>query len=966
VTFYNGVTQIGTGTVNNSVATLAISTLPLGPNSLTAIYSGDSNYVGSTSAAINQTVNQAGVGITVGSSENPSNYGDPVTFTATINADYGLLKHSNLKAKPQDVTGTVVWSDSEGLLTCGTTTVSYTPGTGTGTATCTTSALTAGADTITATYSGDGNHNGGTGTLSQAINQAGSTVTVASSANPSSYGQAVSFTATVTAGATGTVQFYIDGGLFDTETLSSSMATSVSIATLAAGTPHIVSVNYAGDNNFPANQGLLQGGQIVNAAGVTVGIVSNPSPSSWNQSVTFTATITSDTGLVKGRKGASRNGVKPKDVTGSVQWSDNTGCGTTAVSYTSGTGTGTATCTTSSLSVGSDTITATYQGDSNHATGTGTLSQVVNQASTTTGLVSISNPSTYQQNVTFTATITPANGGSVTGTVTFYNGTSQIGTGTVNNNTATLALSTLPIGSDSITATYSGDTNYLSSTSLPVNQTVNKLGTTTGLVVNPYQSTYSQVVTFAAAITPADGGSATGTVTFYNGASQLGIATVSGNAATLSTSTLPAGVLPAGTDVITAVYGGDATYKPSTSPSVNEPVSQASTLVSLTSSLPQSAYGQSVTFGVKVYFSNPSGFTSTGNIMTGTVTLYNGSNVIGTAAVSGIGTFQTPFTTNMLPAGTNSIRAVYSGDANNRGASQPLTEVVNQATTTTTLSVSPTQTYVGGDVTFTATVAPQYVGTPTGTVFFYDGKTRYPAQLSGGVATYTTASLKAGSHSIRAVYSSDSNFKSSTSSAVSLTITAENATTTSLTSSAGTTTLYIGQSVTFTATVTATSGSPDGTVTFEDGSTVLQAVPVSNGVAQYSTSVLAAGNHHIVALYSSASGEFKPSTASLTQKVALYPDSMTLTSSQNGQSVALFATLTSTNGGGTPNDGTVTFSDTLNRTTTVLSCSPVPVTQGNAQCTEQLAAGTHRITAKYTGSAKFANALAAALTVKVQ
>jgi hypothetical protein len=763
--------------------------------------------------------------------------------------------------------------------------------------------------------------------------------------------------ATVTAGATGTVQFYIDSALFDTETLNASTATSASIATLATGT-HVVSAIYSGDNNFPGNSGLLQGGQVVSAASVTVGIASSGSPSSWDQPVTFTATISSDTGLVKGRK-AARKGAKPMDVTGSVVWSDNTGCGTTTVSYAPGTGTATATCTVSSLPVGNnDTITAAYQGDSNHATGTGTFTQVVNQASTTTALVSSSNPSTYQQNVTFTATIASANGGSATGTVTFYNGASQIGTGTVNNNTASLTLSTLPIGSDSITATYGGDSNYLGSTSSAVNQVVNKIGTATAVNLSPSTSTFSQVVTFLARIAPANGGNATGTVMFYNGASPIGTATVGSNVASLSTSTLPTGVLPAGTDAITAVYSGDTTYAGSTSPAVNETVSRVTTKTTVVPGQPQITYGQSAQID-GVINPNLNGFASTGDAVTGTLTFYNGSNVIDTTTVNNNGGV---FTTTALPAGTDSLTAVYSGDTNNLGSmSAAVNVVVSQATTTTTLSVSPTQAYVGGDVTFTATVAPQYAGTPTGTVFFYDGKTRYTAQLIGGVATYTTSSLKAGSHSITAVYSSDNNFKSSTSSAVSVTVTGDTATTISVVpswtqlGSPSSPTLYVGQNVTFTATVsTGTSGlTPDGAVTFEDGGSVLGTVALSGNTAAYTTNTLAAGTHHIVALYISSSGEFKSSTKTLAQKVTLLPTQINLTASPSGQTVVLTADVTSTiPGTGLPNDGTVTFYDVYDRTTTELQTANV--SGGQAQYTAQLAVGRHTIKAEYSGDADFA------------
>lgn len=116
----------------------------------------------------------------------------------------------------------------------------------------------------------------------------------------------------------------------------------------------------------------------------TITVTSTPNPSTYGQSVTFTATIASTSGQVEGRtanrKGRAANRksvnlrVKAQDLTGSVSWSANTGCGTTPV--TSGPP-ATATCTTSRLNAGLDTVTAGYNGDVNDNPGKGTVSQTV-------------------------------------------------------------------------------------------------------------------------------------------------------------------------------------------------------------------------------------------------------------------------------------------------------------------------------------------------------------------------------------------------------------------------------------------------------------------------------------------------------------------------------------------------------------------------------------------------------------
>ena len=139
----------------------------------------------------------------------------------------------------------------------------------------------------------------------------------------------------------------------------------------------------------------------------------------------------------------------------------------------------------------------------------------------------------------------------------------------------------------------------------------------------------------------------------------------------------------------------------------------------------------------------------------------------------------------------------------------------------------------GQALTFTATVnavAPAS-GTPTGSVTFLDGSiTLGTATLGrGGKTTLTTKALPAGSDTITAVYSGDSNFTTSTSTALTQTVN-QDATTSTIASSANPS--VSGQTVNFTATVKAVapgSGTPTGSVTFLDGSTTLGTATLSSG-----------------------------------------------------------------------------------------------------------------------------------------
>lgn len=95
-------------------------------------------------------------------------------------------------------------------------------------------------------------------------------------------------------------------------------------------------------------------------------------------------------------------------------------------------------------------------------TGTGTLTLTISKANTTTSLsASPSSPQLLGASVTLTATVTSG----ATGTVTFYNGVTSLGTGSLSGTTATLSTSALPVGTNSLTASYGGDSNYNTSTS---------------------------------------------------------------------------------------------------------------------------------------------------------------------------------------------------------------------------------------------------------------------------------------------------------------------------------------------------------------------------------------------------------------------------------------------------------------------------------------------------------------------
>jgi hypothetical protein len=177
-------------------------------------------------------------------------------------------------------------------------------------------------------------------------------------------------------------------------------------------------------------------------------------------------------------------------------------------------------------------------------------------------LTAAPNPSSFGQSVIFTATV---KSGSLlgTGSVTFKSGGQTLATRTLNSSgNAILTFSALPAGTNTVTAVYAGNANFLGSTSAGLTDVVHKAATTTTLASSGSPATHGTAVTFTATITPAFKGNPTGTVTFKDGSTVIGTAGVSGSThqAKITTSTLAVG-----THQITASYGGQANFSASTS-----------------------------------------------------------------------------------------------------------------------------------------------------------------------------------------------------------------------------------------------------------------------------------------------------------------------------------------------------------------------------------------------------------------
>jgi hypothetical protein len=393
--------------------------------------------------------------------------------------------------------------------------------------------------------------------------------------------------------------------------------------------------------------------------------------------------------------------------------------------------------------------------------------------------------------------------------------------------------------------------------------------------------------------------------------------------------------------------------------------------VNVTSSNPDErtlAAGQSVTFTATVTNGGGSGTpTGTVSFSDAVSTVVSGSlsttsNALGSAALDGTG--KAALSPVTLSTGNHFITASYGGNGTFPAGSGGMVQVVHNGSSATTVTATPNPSSLGQSVTFNVAVTSVPTGgaAPTGQVTLTQGSTVI-AQLTlqNGLASFATSALPAGSSAITAAYAGDSSYSASQGS---VTAVVQSPTVTSVGSSSNPASQ--GQSITFTATITSTGGTPVGSVTFTDGATVLASnVAVTSGVATFSTSALATGSHTIGASFTGSTG-WQNSSGSLTEQVnqTSFATSTTVTSSPNpsnsGQSVTFTATVTST--GGTP-VGSVTFAE---GTTTLASAVAVNASGQAAFSTSTLSVGSHTITAAFTGANGFGTSSGTAAPQVVQ
>jgi hypothetical protein len=341
VTFLNGSNVIGTATANASgVATLTTSTLAAGTYTVSASYPGDTNYQAGVSGTTSLTLSpvQSGSAVSVVVSPTAVTAGQTATFRASIATVGGVVP-----------TGTVTFRS--GSTSLGTGTLSA------GVATLTNSTLAGGTYAISASYAGDSNYVAGVSAASSLVVTASlSTAAVSVSVTPASTttGQAVTMTASVaTVGGvvpTGTVTFRNGGTTLGTAVLNTSGIATFKTSSLAAAT-YSVAASYGGDTKYLTGTSAATS-LVIKAplSAAVVNLTATPTTISATQTVTLKATV------------ATVGSVVP---TGTISFLN----GGTLLGTANLNGAGVASLTNSTLAAGTYSISASYAGDTQYATG---------------------------------------------------------------------------------------------------------------------------------------------------------------------------------------------------------------------------------------------------------------------------------------------------------------------------------------------------------------------------------------------------------------------------------------------------------------------------------------------------------------------------------------------------------------------------------------------------------------------
>ncbi len=600
-------------TLAGGVGQCILNPAVVGTETITATYSGTTNFYGSSDTEAHLVVKATTTTEIVSDAPDPSVIGQSVTVTYTVSV-----------AAPGSgtPTGDVQVSDGTGAVCTGTVAAGQ----------CALTPSIAGPKTLTARYLGDANFVASSGTADHTVDRAATTTAIAAyDPSPSVVGQPVVVTYTVgvvapgSGAPTGSIQVSDGAGAVCTGTVTAGQC---ALTPSTAG-PKTLTARYLGDANFAPSTGTAD--HTVDLAATTTAIAAHaPSPSVVGQPVVVTYTVS----VAAPGSGAP---------TGNVQVSDGAGAvctGTVSAGQ----------CAMTPSTAGPKTLTAWCLGDANFAPSSGTADHTVGRAATTTAIPAHApSPSVVGQPVVVTYTVSVAAPGSGTsaGDVQVSDGAGAVCTGTVTSGQC--ALTPSAAGPKTLTARYLGDANFAPSTGT-ADHTVDRAATTTAIVAHdPARSVSGQTVTVTftvGAVSPGSGAPG-GQVEVDDGHGESCSSALSGGSGRCTLAFM------AGAYTLTARYAGNEDFEASASSAVAHTTLKADTTVSITTHTPDPTTGlRPFWIGCEVTVNPPGSGAATGEVR-----LDDGTGVVCTGTVAAGGCWLTPTT-----EGDKMLTAEYLGD----------------------------------------------------------------------------------------------------------------------------------------------------------------------------------------------------------------------------------------------------------------------------------------------------------------
>ncbi|MDO9084992.1 MAG: Ig-like domain-containing protein [Anaerolineaceae bacterium] len=771
---------------------LPYTALWVGTHPVTAVYSGNDSFNGSNNYAspLNQVV-EKGVGINLEFSfvETSPVFGQSFTIK-------GIIESENINNPHPVPTGSIQFYVDENSLGSAVTIDEALSATSS-----VVSGLSIGSHSIKLVYSGDDYYSSRTLETTVSVQKSATSVVV-NQFNPQSVvvGQSTLVNFTVTA--------ELPGAGVPSGSVTVSFGSDTCIGDLINGigscelTPEhsatgILSISYAGDSSFFSSNASSAQNLIVNKADVILTVIDNFSEQTF----------------VVGEKYEVIVNVEPDSpgtlipVGGIITISnDDNQCDAIIQSD------GNAACEISQTTIGQQNLLAVFTGndDFNSALSTAVTGPMINQAETTTEIITIDpSPSVFGQNYIVHISVTSETTGTPSGTVTVTDGTNSCSPAIVLENglgSCVLPSTSISAPSKTIMAEYAGDTNYKSS-STSTNHVINKAGTTTTItLVTPEPTAFGESYIIAVTVTSNTSGVPTGTVSIGAGTNNCeDITLVDGKGSCSLLSTVVDSV------TITGVYNGDDNFL-SSSDTEEHTIVKANTTTTITSITPEpSVYGQNYSVAVSVAAVAPGNGTPSG-----TVAVSDGAgNTCDITLTSGSGSCNLP--SNVI--GENTISVSYSGDTYFNTSSDTESHTVNKADSATIATITPEPSVYGQNysVAVSVTAVAPGNGTPSGTVEVSDGEgNTCDITLTSGSGSCNLPSNVIGENTISVSYSGDTYFNNSSDTESHTVNKADSATIATITPEPS----VYGQNYSVAVSVAAVApgnGTPSGTVAVSDG-----------------------------------------------------------------------------------------------------------------------------------------------------